>query len=68
MDMPVLLFSPLNNSCISTRGLSLSSVKKKEAAAEIASNKASLEMLQRQKREIEELQRLEAEEKMRVAE
>lgn len=58
----------LNNSSVSSRGSSLSSVKKQEAAAEIAATEAALEILQLQEREIEELQRLEAEEKRRVAE
>ncbi|XP_051531701.1 uncharacterized protein LOC127427868 isoform X2 [Myxocyprinus asiaticus] len=58
----------LNNSSISSRGSSLSSVKKQEAAAEIAATEATLEILQQQEREIEELQRLEAEEKRRTAE
>lgn len=46
----------------------MSSVKKQEAAAEIAATEATLEKLQQQEREIEEVQRLEAEEKRRVAE
>lgn len=50
----------------------MSSVKKQEAAAEIAAEiaatEATLEKLQQQEHEIEEVQRLEAEEKRRVAE
>lgn len=46
----------------------MSSVKKQEAAAEIAATEATLEKLQQQEREIEEVQRLEAEEERRVAE
>ncbi len=44
----------------------MSSVKKQDAAAEIAATEATLEILQ--EHEIEELQRLEVEEKRRVAE
>ncbi len=46
----------------------MSTVKKQEAAAEIAATEATLEILQQQEHEIEELQRLESEEKRRVAE
>ncbi len=58
----------LNNLSVSSRGSSLSSAKKQEAAAEIAATEATLEILQQQEHEIEELQRLESEEKRRVAE
>ncbi len=56
----------MNNLSVSSRGSSLSSVKKQDAAAEIAATEATLEILQ--EHEIEELQRLEVEEKRRVAE
>lgn len=46
----------------------MSSVKKQEAAVEIAATEATLEILQQEEEcEIEELQRLEAEEQRRVA-
>lgn len=52
----------------SSRGSSFSSAKKQEAAAEIAANEATLVVLQQQEHELEELQRLEAEDKRRIAE
>ncbi|XP_073667523.1 uncharacterized protein [Paramisgurnus dabryanus] len=58
----------VNNSSVCSRGSSLSSAKKQEAAAEIAATKATLEILQQQEHELEELQRIEAEDKKRVAE
>lgn len=58
----------MNNSSLSSRGTSLSSAKKQEAAAEIAATEATLEILQQQEHELEELQRLEAEDKKRSAE
>ncbi|XP_057215222.1 nestin-like [Triplophysa rosa] len=58
----------IHNLSVSSRGSSLSSSKKQEAAAEIAATEATLKILQQQEQELEELQRLEAENKMRKAE
>ncbi|XP_052445763.1 uncharacterized protein LOC127987458 [Carassius gibelio] len=58
----------MKNSILSSRGSSFSSAKKQEAAAEIAATEATLEILQQQEHELEELQRLEAEDKRRIAE
>lgn len=46
----------------------MSSVKRQEAAAEVAANQAALEVMVEQERQLEELQRLEDEDKKRTAE
>ncbi|XP_073766183.1 uncharacterized protein isoform X2 [Danio rerio] len=52
----------------SSKFSSLSAAKKQEAAAEVAANEATLEVLKEQDRQFKELQKLEAEDKKRIAE
>nr|XP_046214589.1 uncharacterized protein LOC124041258 isoform X1 [Oncorhynchus gorbuscha] len=57
-----------SNSKVNSRRSSVSSVKRQEAAAEVAANQAALEVMVKQERQLEELQRLEDEDKKRTAE
>lgn len=57
-----------SNSKVNSRHSSVSSVKRQEAAAEVAANQAALEVMVKQERQLEELQRLEDEDKKRTAE